>query len=265
MVPKSEALNMYNTGALYEMQIRPNGRAAADEYYHNGNTWIEGREGSKYTIFLKNNDWRRAQFIVSVDGLDVLDGRPAGIQSRGYVLNPNQSMEIPGWRLNNREAAEFYFSKKNNSYVSEIGGNANNAGVIGIMVFAERQVQNSPYDIARIARHAGNNLYTASTNSAIPTQYTSSMGSGQITANNATLSIGTGFGEAIGHQTRETTFIRNNDQIHDGLMVVYYDTAENLKRMGIQLKTRYTSSTPNPFPAGGTYNTGCVPPPSWVK
>ena len=257
---------MYNTGALYEMQIRPNGRAAADEYYHNGNTWIEGREGSKYTIYLKNNDWRRAQFVVSVDGLDVLDGRPAGVQSRGYVLNPNQSMEIPGWRLNNREAAEFYFSKKGNSYVSEIGGNANNAGVIGIMVFAERIVSPSPYDLAR-SYYGGNAVpYTASGiswNNAVGSsiQYTSTTTSTSAAIN----SIGTGFGEAVSHQVRETTFVRNNDNMHDGLMVVYYDTGENLKRMGIQLKTKYTSSTPNPFPAGGIQNIGCVPPPSWVK
>jgi len=257
---------MFNTGALYEMQIRPNGRAAADEYLHNGNIWIEGREGSKYTIYLKNNDWRRAQFIVSVDGLDILDGLPAGIHSRGYVLSPNQSMEIPGWRLNNREAAEFYFSKKSNSYVNQIGGTVANTGVIGCMVFGENS------NATPLSNYAG---YSANLHSNIATPILISAAShhdsylrstvSTVTTNNCSqLKVGTAFGNAVDHITQEVNFVRYNTTTADSLMIIYYDTAENLRKMGIQLRTKNSPTIPNPFPGNGS-SSGCQPPPSWVR
>jgi len=256
---------MYNTGALYEMQIRPNGRAAADEYLHNGNIWIEGREGSKYTIYLKNNDWRRAQFIVSVDGLDVLDGLPAGIHSRGYVLSPNQSMEIPGWRLNNREAAEFYFSKKSNSYVNQIGGTVANTGVIGGMVFGE-WLNASPL-INAAGYYQGNlhsNVAPPTLTNAHSSSYPRGIVSGAVTNNVSQFNVGTGFGNAVEHSTQEVNFVRSNTTTADGLMIIYYDSAENLRKMGIQLRTKSSPTTPNPFPGNGS-SVGCQPPPSWVR
>ena len=245
---------------LFSLSIRPNGRAAADEYYHNGVTWIEGREGSKYTIFLKNLVNSRLQFIVSVDGLDVLDGKPAGINSRGYVVDPNATLEIPGWRLNNQEAAEFYFSKKSNSYVSEIGGSVANTGVIGVMAFVEQQLIPNmsiwPPGYPPITWTYPNSLLYSSVRGATAMQNST----GPVAQN--LCGVGTGFGDAINHPTQATNFISMNPSSWDAMSVIYYDTAENLKRQGIQLKTRTTVSTPNPFP-GNT--DGCRPPPSWVR
>ena len=51
---------------IYELAVRPLGRSIADEYYHQGNTWIEGREGNTYTIQISNNSPTRTLFIVSV-------------------------------------------------------------------------------------------------------------------------------------------------------------------------------------------------------
>jgi hypothetical protein len=258
---------MFNTGALYEMQIRPNGRAAADEYIHNGNIWIEGREGSKYTIYLKNNDWRRAQFIVSVDGLDVLDGLPAGIHSRGYVLSPNQSVEIPGWRLNNREAAEFYFSKKSNSYVNQIGGTVANTGVIGCMVFGE-WLNASP--LSNNAGYYSGNIHSnvappILTSAALhPDSYLRSAVSTAATNNFSQLKVGTAFGNAVEHSTQEVNFVRSNVTQADSLMIIYYDSAENLRKMGIQIRTKSSPTVPNPFPGNGS-SVGCQPPPSWIR
>ena len=121
----------------YELVVRPRGRSSADEYFHNGAVWIEGREGNNYTIDIKNNTNQRALFIVSVDGLDVLDGQPAGPKSKGYVVSPYSAISVPGWKVNDKEAAEFIFSRSRDSYVSEIGGSPTNTGVIGAMVFRE--------------------------------------------------------------------------------------------------------------------------------
>jgi hypothetical protein len=248
------------TNTMYELQVRPRGRSSADEYYHSGATWIEGREGSTYTIYVRNNSAVRIEAVISVDGLDVLQGKPAGVNSRGYVINPNSSVEIPGWKLNNREAAEFYFSRKHDSYVTQINGDVSNTGVIGVMIFSEQVLPNWLYPGAASAT-------TYSTNTAMSPNVinvsASIAGAGQYTAH-AVNNLGTGFGNAVDYSTHGMTFNRQNPSTPDAVMVVYYDTADALKRMGIQLRTKRYSSTPNPFPAGGTDN-GCVPPLSWVK
>lgn len=128
---------MLDSQRRYELRVRPLGRRAADEYYHNGSVWIEGRNGNSYTIDISNHTAQRALFIVSVDGLDVLKGKPAGPDSEGYVVDANSTLSIPGWKLNDKEAAEFFFSRNDDSYVNSIGGSTSNTGVIGVMVFSE--------------------------------------------------------------------------------------------------------------------------------
>jgi len=138
---------MLDNARRYEMIVRPRGRTPADEYYHNGVVWIEGREGNNYTIDIRNNTDRRALFIVSVDGLDVLAGQPAGPSSQGYVVNAHDTVSIPGWKLDDQQAAEFFFSRSRDSYVNAIGGSTSNTGVIGAMVFSEYVETLNPFNI----------------------------------------------------------------------------------------------------------------------
>ena len=120
---------MFDSTKRYELTIRPLGRKPADEYYHNGSIWIEGREGNNYTIDLTNRSNHRALFILSVDGLDVLEGKTAGLNSQGYIIAGGQTISVPGWKINNNQAAVFYFSRSRDSYVNSIGGSTTNTGV----------------------------------------------------------------------------------------------------------------------------------------
>lgn len=150
---------MLDNGRNYELLVRPRGRTPADEYYYNGAVWIEGREGNNYTIDICNNTHRQALFIVSVDGLDVIEGQPAGPKSQGYVVGPRETISIPGWKLNNQEAAEFFFSRSRDSYVNAIGGTTTNTGVIGAMVFSE-YVEPMRYEDYYISKGVGGTSVT---------------------------------------------------------------------------------------------------------
>lgn len=270
----------------FELQVRPNGRAAADEYYHQGNWFIEGREGSKYTIFFKNNLPTRVMVILSVDGLDVCKGQPAGPDSDGYLVEPLGSIEIPGWKLNDNTAAEFYFAKSGKSYAHASGANTTNVGVIGAMVFRERETLYRPLLQAfpsyngypsynSFTRGGMSSASAATTNGIGGIQISTSGWNGSIASSNAVgmnsiqavgQSVGTGFGDATQFNTTHVTFERANPSVPDALMVLYYNSAKNLQRMGIQLKTksnRYdTSSTAKAFPG---YTNGCTPPPGWTN
>lgn len=292
---------MYDTNRKYEMLIRPKGRGAADEYFHEGSIWIEGREGSDYTIELRNHTPSRVLFILSVDGLDVLEGQPAGLTSQGYVVPAYQVTNVPGWRINGREAAEFFFSRSRESYVNNIGGSTANTGVIGAMVFSEYQAPGQgPFPIAQyysgttsgpqmssIVRNTawvGANLLESSerridsnTVKAATAMLTSnsmevktsggihgvSVPSTNIASNLVTQDVGTGFGASTDWCTSETVFRRANPSMPDCVLAIYYNTARNLEKMGIRLRRkRDVSYKADPFPAYSSPG-GCKPPPGW--
>jgi hypothetical protein len=293
---------MLDSARRYELVVRPRGRSPADEYYHNGAIWIEGREGNNYTIDIRNNTQIRTLFIVSVDGLDVLAGQPAGPNSQGYVVNPYDTISIPGWKLDDQQAAEFFFSRSRDSYVNAIGGSTSNTGVIGAMVFTEYQDQlASPYNIARyysgnsggatgvsgITTIRNDNWVGASLNESSDRRINASMvkaaaaaipmnsakvktGGGilgmttqhAITSSPVTQDVGTGFGNATQWQTQATQFRRASPDQPDAVLALYYNTARNLEKMGIRLRKKRDVSY-QANPFPAYNSGGCKPPAGW--
>ena len=53
--------------------------------------WVDfvvGEAGQRYTIVLHNATNVRLEAVVSVDGLDVMDGKDASFKKRGYIIDP---------------------------------------------------------------------------------------------------------------------------------------------------------------------------------
>lgn len=286
---------MLDHNRQYEMTVRPLGKSQADEYHHNGAIWIEGREGNHYTIDIKNNTYNRVLFVVSVDGLDVMDGKTAGLDSRGYILNGYQTLSIPGWSLNKDKVAEFYFSRDKDSYVNEIGGSTTNTGVIGAMVFSEKVIQNYPnhwggtfipttpfigtilggpqYDSLLkgvIYNSTGSNIQSIRTaanslpiNSLQFTQI-ASINAASVSSESVSQDIGTGFGKETNFKTVEVNFEKANSSNPDCILAIYYNTAKNLERMGISLRRKHNvEHKANPFPNYASPSAGCKPPNGW--
>jgi hypothetical protein len=104
-----------------------------------GNHWfVVGKENRRYSIAVRNNTDRRLEVVLSVDGLDVIDGRKASLRKRGYVIGPHAQLKIEGFRQSTEAVAAFRFSPVRESYSSEKYQNTTNVGVIGIAVFNER-------------------------------------------------------------------------------------------------------------------------------
>lgn len=100
-------------------------------------TVVLGRAGERYTIVMTNRTGRRFEAVASVDGLDVMTGRPASFDQRGYILLPFATVRIEGFRQSERAVAAFRFSKVADSYAAQTGS-ARNVGVIGVAFFRER-------------------------------------------------------------------------------------------------------------------------------
>lgn len=102
-----------------------------------GRVFVLGEEGQRYTVLLENRTAARFEALVTVDGLDVINGRAGSFANRGYILQPFGRVEIRGFRQSLDRVAAFRFGAVGDSYAAQ-RGDARNVGVIGVALFAER-------------------------------------------------------------------------------------------------------------------------------
>jgi hypothetical protein len=103
-----------------------------------GRSFVVGEHDARYSIVVESHVPASLEVVVSVDGLDVLDGRPASFDKRGYLLEPHGRIEIDGFRQSFEEVAAFRFGSVRDSYAEQKHGDSRNVGVIGVAVFHER-------------------------------------------------------------------------------------------------------------------------------
>jgi hypothetical protein len=103
-----------------------------------GRDYVIGEAGQRYVLVVKNHAPMRIEVVVSVDGLDVIDGRPATFGKRGYLVDPNGTLEIDGFRQSAEAVAAFRFGSVRDSYANKKSGDARNVGVIGVALFHEQ-------------------------------------------------------------------------------------------------------------------------------
>ncbi|HET7228049.1 MAG TPA: hypothetical protein VFJ55_05355, partial [Chthoniobacterales bacterium] len=92
-----------------------------------GDRWfVVGEEGRRYSIVVRNRTDLRLEIVLSVDGLDVIDGRTASFRKRGYIVDPHR-----------KSVVAFRLGSVHESYAAEKYHNTHSVGVIGIALFNE--------------------------------------------------------------------------------------------------------------------------------
>lgn len=138
---------------MYDVNILVNG-SRCKQYHHDGKIFIEAKDGSEYTIEIKNNVWKRILAVCSVDGLDVLTGKKAVENNPGYVISGLNTLKIDGFRVSDDKVAKFIFGAKGDSYAADKGdGSERNVGVIGIRLFEEKYVPPPQPTVIREEHH----------------------------------------------------------------------------------------------------------------
>lgn len=126
--------------APFDVQvIRENGDtlptyASRDRFY------VQGNAGERYIIRVTNPTGRRVEAVVSIDGLDVIDGEDGDLRKRGYVVPPYGEVRIEGFRTSTSDVATFRFNSVNDSYANK-KGKARNVGVIAVAIFEEQHAE----------------------------------------------------------------------------------------------------------------------------
>lgn len=250
---------------------------------HEGRWYIEGRPGSDYSIKITNQGFQRVLAVPSVDGLSVIDGKPAGSNSQGFIIEGHGSMDIPGWMVDKTTAAKFTFGDVNQSYnASRTAAGKDSApgsvGLIGVMIFEEMPVHRTHQSTIGFPNRTDWPAYPGVPVDTLPyrprdygntgsptdmwrtiTTYASAQSSTDVRTTLSTEpSVGTVFGEATDFKTTTGQFKRGNLNC---TIVIEYDTLRNLNTRGVptnELSARSPFQR-SPFPM----DTHCEPPAGW--
>ncbi|HEY4179848.1 MAG TPA: hypothetical protein VGM90_23565 [Kofleriaceae bacterium] len=123
--------------APYDVQIiRENGETLPT-YSQRGRFYVQGNAGERYVVRVVNPTGNRIEAVVSIDGLDVVDGEDGDLHKRGYVVPPYGETRIEGFRTSTDDVATFRFSSVDGSYAGK-KGKARNVGVIAVALFEEQ-------------------------------------------------------------------------------------------------------------------------------
>lgn len=240
------------------------------QHAHDSKLFVEAPdiEGQEYVIMLRNNTPERQLAVVSVDGLNVMDGKPAAMDQGGYVLEPFQVTTIKGWRRNNNEVAAFTFSSMEKSYSNQMGHGQKNVGVIGLAVFAEKRSeggsgswawsmggrQHGSHSGGIAAKHdswGATGQSASRSNRSVVRRRRVSVARTEKTSGQ----LGTGYGDRKEMKVRTTTFERCSETPVQ-VTTLHYATRAQLIEWGVI----QPGSEANPFPA----NTPSTPaPPGW--
>lgn len=129
--------NVAAGGGAVSISIRDANGNPLEAVHVGDRTMVVGQAGQRYSIVLTNHTSHRFESVVTVDGLDVINGKAGSFENRGYVLLPFATLEIEGFRQSTNAVASFRFAAVGESYAAQMGS-ARNVGVIGAAFFAER-------------------------------------------------------------------------------------------------------------------------------
>lgn len=250
-------IQYYDLNSGCSMSILVNGRAVK-QYSHEGLTFIEAKNGTEFSIEIKNSNFQRVLAIVSVDGLDVIDGKAASSDSRGYVISAFSNVKIKGWRKSEGEVGAFKFVSGKKSYAAGKGAGQNN-GVIAVRLFKEKVKPLYPYKgglLKSCKLDGGNTLreyvdndgawmdtvrgaldgaettafYSATKGATRSVSYSAAPSSMSA----ANFDTGTTWGTKLEDKVTTTEFERGEEIC---TMSIYYASRESLKEMGVPLET----------------------------
>lgn len=113
------------------------------KYYVDGIETVGAWGDEPFEIRFKNNTWQKVQVKLSVDGTDVLSGKPAStdVDSNMWVVNGYGTLSLKAWPETNNGGASFIFTSANNSVAVHTHGDLSSRGIIAAAVFIEGHVE----------------------------------------------------------------------------------------------------------------------------
>jgi hypothetical protein len=257
----------------WSLEVVDESGRALPTFQHRGRTYVLGTHGARYLLRIRNQSGGRIEVVASVDGRDVVDGRPASVTKPGYLVDPWGEVTIDGFRLSTEAVAAFRFSTVDASYAARMG-DARDVGLIGVAVFAEaprRVALPEPYPVPYAGKDADARgeaeSRQAPAEAAAPAS--GAKAAGDLARSGSEKSrrpgLGTGFGEAHESRVVEVAFERAS-AVPAAVLTVRYDDRRGLLALGIDVdgprvsrQDRDLRAGAEPFRSDGF----AEPPPGW--
>lgn len=241
--------------ATLEVYDRDSGRLVPT-YTRHGRQYVPGRPGARYALRLRNLTDRRVLVVLSVDGINVINGQTADWSQTGYVLDARRWYDINGWRKSDTEVAAFEFAPIERSYAARTG-RPDHVGVIGMAVFRELvpvRPALAPVPPA-VARSETGPAPTAAAPAGPPAPGAALAGAARdkvaqsenSSDERSTSRLGTGHGQREWSVSRRTAFERAS-ATPDQLLQIEYDSFERLVAAGVIPRQPVPADRPSPFP-----------------
>jgi hypothetical protein len=267
----------------YEVSLVDGSGAELPTFRHGGRTWVLGSKGERYQVRVRNGTPRRIEVVVSVDGRDVLDGKPSDWGKRGYLVPAYGEVTIDGYRLDLERVAAFRFSSVPRSYAARMG-DARDVGVVGVAVFPEAFTRPVPWEREYLseegapagdrglrgeappaAKHGARSGAPAASAQA-PAAAPEARGRALADAERERPGLGTEFGEERSSSVREVPFQRAGDA-PASVLSLRYDDRRGLRAAGVDLDRAVSRADEtwrreqaDPFRRNGGF---ARPPPGW--
>jgi hypothetical protein len=237
------SLTAHAVGRLADVSIYD--RASAREMavnWHEGRAYVVGKPGNEYQVVVRNRSGEEVLAVVSVDGVNVMNGETASPSQAGYVIAPWGRLDVRGWRKSMDETAAFYFTSLGDSYAARTDRPAN-VGVIGVALFRARRVAPPP-PVANAApapraQYDKREMHEPLRDRALESAPAQSMA-------RPSAPLGTGHGRREDSPIRWVQFERATSEPAE-TVAIYYDSQRNLVARGI-LQPSAGPRDPNPFP-----------------
>lgn len=219
-------------------------------FFHEGRTYALGARGQRYLLRVRNDSPRRIEVVASVDGRDVVDGKPSSLDKRGYLVEAGGALTVDGFRLSESSVAAFRFSTVARSYAARMG-DARDVGVIGVAVFPERERPRPvPAPIQPWQRDGWNEAEPQANRGSTPAPSEEAQASapsappgargkasGDVARAERRPGLGTEFGEAHASPVEHVAFERASAS-PAAVLTLRYDDRAGLARLGIDVDGR---------------------------
>ncbi len=236
----ASSLSAHAVGRLADVSIfdRATSREAPVTW-HEGRAYVVGKPGNEYQVVVRNRGGEEILAVVSVDGVNVMNGETASPDQSGYVIAPWGRIDVRGWRKSMDETAAFYFTSLGDSYAARTDRPAN-VGVIGVALFRAKRTEPPRVQSAPAAREPSMKNEMSDTLRERDTQGPAR------TLQAPAAPLATGHGRREDSPIRWVQFERATREPAESV-AIYYDSYRNLAARGI-LQPPVGARDPNPFP-----------------
>lgn len=113
------------------------------KYYVDGIETVGAWGDEPFEIRFKNNTWQKVQVKITLDGTDILTGKPGDteVSKDMWVVNGYGTLSLKAWPEDNNGGAAFVFTSANNSVAVHTHGDLSSRGIIAAAVFTEGHVE----------------------------------------------------------------------------------------------------------------------------